>query len=222
MNHRRPKVEAMNQDTHESKMKPRRTNGQHIRRRNTVFSLRGSLRRLNQTLFDRVFCVFFWRKRLLRSLEYTRNAVIQGLIEWGIAVDYSPDSLERIDSAILGSLQELEDKEEVRMSRNQRWGYYEGLGSYFGEVIIRNITGEWVFPSRRLLWRARISRDPSTFYDRWCVNSRGILIPAIKIARLRQDGSGRVRSLSHAYEQIAFSGSWSEALAHTFEARKAR
>jgi len=188
----------------------------------TSYAFRGFLHDVRQELFDRFFCILFWRRRLRRSLEYTRNAVGQGLLEWGVVTDYTPISLKKVDAAIMGSLQELSEKESVRLTRNQTWGYFEGLGSYLGEVIIRNMAGEWVFPSRRLLWRARLSRDLSLFYDQWYVNLNGNLIPVIKIARLRQDGSGRVRSLAEVYEQIATKGSWSEMPVHSSEYSKER
>lgn len=177
---------------------------------------------VKRELFDRFFCVFFWTKRLRRSLEYTRNAVSSSLLTDAVVTDYSPRSLGNIDESILSSLEEIGRKEGVTPSRSLTWGWYEGLGSYFGEVIIRNLGGKWVFPPPKRIWQARFRRDMSLFYDFFFVDLNGSLIPVIKIARLRQDGSGRVRSLSQAYEQIAVSGSWSEARAHAFEARKAR
>lgn len=165
-------------------------------------SCRDSIGDAWQHLFDEYLCVLFWKKRLRRSLEYTRNAMNIAMVKSGVVMDYTPESLSKVDEAILEIKDEIARGIDVP-SKNIELGFIEGIGSYFGEVVIRNIGGSWVFPPRTKLWAGRLHKDMSLFYDLWYVESSGRRVCALKVARMFWEGGRKATSLAEAYKQIS-------------------
>ena len=182
-----------------------------IKKRLIWYSFKDFIKEWYQEQFEYYFLILSWDKRMKRSLEYTRKLMSSDMIYWwNIVTDFTIGSLDRIDKKSTSNLMTFCKDEGIPYNENMIWGWYEGLGSYFGEVIIRNLGGIWEFPPRELLRRARRAKNLSIFYDQFYVNINGNRIPVIKVARLKLDGSGEVQSLRQAYEQIASTGRWSD------------
>ncbi len=177
----------------------------NIRKNLFWHSLRESVQDSWQYLFDYYICVLFWKKRLRRSLEYTRNAMNIAMVKSGVVMDYTPESLSKVDEAIIEIKDEIARGIDVP-SKNIEWGFIEGIGSYLGEVVIRNIGGTWIFPPRTKLWAGRLHKDMSLFYDLWYVESSSSRIYALKTARLFWEGGHKAISLAEAYRQISEGG----------------
>ena len=176
-----------------------------IRKNLLWHSFRESIDDAWQHLFDEYLCVLFWKKRLRRSLEYTRNAMNIGMTKSGVVMDYTPGSLSKVDEAIIEIKDEIARGIDVP-SKNIELGFIEGIGSYFGEVVIRNMGGTWFFPPRTRLWAGRLHKDMSLFYDLWYVELSGSRIYALKTARLFWEGGRKAVSLAEAYRQISETG----------------
>jgi hypothetical protein len=96
-------------------------------------------------------------------------------------------------------------------------------GAVLGEVIIRNLGGEWVYPPfwRIILFQAfggigiPLSLRGRIIFPKIQVKLNGKLIPVMKIGRLRVKWDERVFSLSKAYEEIKAWGEWSGKAART-------
>jgi len=154
--------------------------------------------------------IFKMKNRLKKSLLFTRRLLDSCLLSGNIVLDYSPESLKKIDNWIGKDLNEVSKKENAQFNNKDAWAFYQGLGSYLGEVIIQNIDGEWVFPSESRYWLARLFKKPEILFDHCIINLHSNKIPVIKIAKLRCDGSGRIHSLMKVYDEIASTGAWSE------------
>jgi hypothetical protein len=77
---------------------------------------------------------------------FSRDARAHAEHRFGVALDYSERSLEQVDRALSdykgGDLivpDELSDE-----AREDLWVFCKTMGGYVGEVIIRNLGGEWV------------------------------------------------------------------------------
>ena len=89
-------------------------------------------------------------------------------------------------------------------------------GSYFGEVILRNLGGKWKYCGelRFFLYKVLINLgfpfDPSVgIVLRKCgIDLDGRFIPVIRIAKLRLRKNKRVKSLHEVYEKIRTTGDW--------------
>lgn len=130
--------------------------------------------------------------------------------ESGCVLDYSPQSLKRIDefNLTLKALKEL----------GNTFGFpfvYAGEGSFFAEVILRNIGGEWRYPSEArlavmhfLLSMGIAPLAMNIAFRRCDIELNGRFIPVLKIAKMRLKGDKRVRSLFETYEKIRTTGNW--------------
>lgn len=127
----------------------------------------------------------------------------------GIHLDFSPSSLEVIDSTpFLSRLRDPKRVEDWGLTGIYYYYFRKMIGSYFGMVIVRNLGGEWRYPSRLLRIVAFKCLYFPWFFDRFFVVVNGVKIPVMRIVRLWCDGSGRVPSLAEAYETIKRNGMW--------------
>lgn len=124
--------------------------------------------------------------------------------------DYSPSSLERLESCEVQTPEEYRE-EVVRYaakpgrstSQAAMWFMHMGLGSYFGEVLVRNLGGKWRYPSRVLVAIALLTFRPGIAYRHWYVVVGKRKIPVFELARRRQV-MGSTESLAAKYREIAF------------------
>ena len=155
--------------------------------------------------------------KLLRGREFLEKSIVcfDGLfvdasMRVGVDIsDHSPERLRVIDGHVFESAKEACLKEGVPPEPGILWSMYHGLGSYFGTVIVRNLGGRWRTPSTLRFWLSQILGRPGILFDHWFVELDRKKIPVFKIARWRGDGSGRVKSLTEAYEEVASKGFWS-------------
>jgi len=153
---------------------------------------------------------FRGREFLEKSIEYFRVSFEGAYLRAGIDLgDYSPDNLKAIDSDWKGSAEKICSEEGIPLDPGILWSVYHGVGSYLGTVIVRNLGGRWRTPSTLRFWLSQMLGRPGILFDHWYVELKGENIPVFKIARWRCDGSGRVKSLAEAYEEVAFKGFWS-------------
>lgn len=197
----RPRLEGADDGRQEMTKADRKKLRKNIRKNLFWYSFREVMRDSWQHLFDQYLCVFFWKRRLRRSLEFTRNALGAAMLNEGVVLDFTPSILPKDEEVV------LKLKDEIARGiwapdKNIVWGFIEGFGSHLGEVIIRNKGGTWVFPRRTKLWSARLHKDMSLFYDLWYVESSGRRVYAIKIARLFWERGYDATSLVDAYKQV--------------------
>jgi hypothetical protein len=122
--------------------------------------------------------------------------------------NYSPDGLSIMDGNVGESAEEIYAKEDIRSTPSLLWSFYRLYGTYFGDVIVRNLGGEWEIPSSIRLTLSRLLWWPELLFFHWNVKLNGKRIPVFKIAKWRFDGSGRVPSLAEAYDRIKSTGMW--------------
>lgn len=149
---------------------------------------------------------------LVGLLEYSRETFHSVCWQSGISLHlygHSIDGLKAIDRNINESALEACRAVGLEPEPHVLWEVYHYVGTYFGDVIVNNLGGRWLFPSRFRLWISQIMRRPEILFDHWYVELRGNRIPVFKIARWRCDGSGRVKSLVEVYEEMASKGLWS-------------
>jgi len=142
---------------------------------------------------------------------FLRRGLDRSLLSKSIVLDYTDISLKKIDDCFSMNLKK--DFENIGIhdvELHELLSMYLGIGSYFGEVIIQNIGGEWIIPSRWKYWRARIAGDYIILFNNWYIYLKGHQIPVMNIAKGKLDGSGRVKSLYEAYKKIESRGKWSE------------
>lgn len=126
-------------------------------------------------------------------------------------LDFSPESIKnKVDSLEMEyMLNEWREKKIKHKPLLGLLGLTESVGGYFGEVIVRNLGGEWSFPRWWRFYVSEIIGRPGIFFDHYFVIHKGNKIPVLKIARWRFDGSGRVKSLYEVYKEIEATGKWS-------------
>lgn len=117
--------------------------------------------------------------------------------------DYSPGSLSQLDEDLPENL-----SEEIRLrgfnpAPDVLWAFHSGLGSYLGEVLIRNLGGEWRYPSRIVTFLAWLLNRPRLLYRFWYVIVRGKRVAVFEIARRREILGPKRASLARAYEDVA-------------------
>ena len=88
----------------------------------------------------------------------------------GIHLDFSPSSLELIDSTpFLSNLRGSEKEENWGWTGAYHYFTLAMIGSYFGMVIVRNLGGEWKYPSRLLRTVASKFLRYPWFFDRYLI-----------------------------------------------------
>lgn len=117
--------------------------------------------------------------------------------------DFSPESLTQLDLNLPENL-----SEEIRCRGHEpassiMWAFHAGLGSYFGEVLVRTHRGAWRYPGRLVVLLAWLLNRPDILYRHWYVVVGRQRVPVFEIAR-RRETLGRERaSLAKAFEEIA-------------------
>jgi hypothetical protein len=139
-----------------------------------------------------------------RQITKAESAVIEGVREEsGIDISsHRPEDLEVIDQHIDERLRET--------LRHGNAGYERAtlaLGSYLGEVIVRNLGGEWHFPRFHQLLGILISRDGFKADKYWFVVSGGEEIHVFDAARKAIEDLSNRSSLSGFYHQLAHESS---------------
>jgi hypothetical protein len=94
------------------------------------------------------------------------------------------------------------DKSRYDGSYLADWVISLGLGSYFGEVLIRNLAGRWKYPSRFLVLYCIYSGYASPIFHHWYVVVGGQKVPVLELAK-RRLMMGPKESLVEAYNAIA-------------------
>jgi hypothetical protein len=82
------------------------------------------------------------------------------------------------------------------------WVISVGLGSYFGEVLVRNLGGRWKYPARLLVFYAFYTGYASSIFRHWYVVVGQQKIPVFEIAK-RRLMMGPSESLVQVYREIA-------------------
>jgi hypothetical protein len=116
--------------------------------------------------------------------------------------DYSIRSLKELDVSIPDSLKEMLMGDGYNPGLAETWLFYAGLGSYFGEVLIRNLNGRWRYPNRLTVLLANFAGRPDWIYRHWYVTVGGKRIPVFKIAEHRWSVGREQASLMKAYQEI--------------------
>jgi hypothetical protein len=135
-----------------------------------------------------------------RQVAKAETSVIEGVREEsGIDISsHRPGDLEVIDQLIDERLRET--------LRHGNAGYERAtlaLGSYLGEVIVRNLGGEWHFPRFHQLLVVLISKDVFKADKYWFVVLGGEEIHVFDAARKAIEGTSNTHSLSGFYHQLA-------------------
>lgn len=123
-------------------------------------------------------------------------------------VDFTPESLRSLElylprdprswrEEILPYLVKQGYIDEARI-----WLVHMWTGSYFGEVMVRNLHGRWQFPNAIIALIALMLRRPGMMYRHWYVIVEGQKIPVFELAR-RRETMGQRESLYEAYRLIA-------------------
>jgi len=153
--------------------------------------------------------------QFIRRIMFDRELIRIGETAGGD--DYSPDGLKLIDNFF--SKKNLEERmkpleaEKLIYSelgkKNFRLMSYRGVGGYLGEVIVRCLGGEWVFPTNKdFLNGLKKHQDITYLHDRCFVKLGDNLIPIMTIAQLRLED--KISSITAVYEEIKLTGKWSE------------
>ena len=103
----------------------------------------------------------------------------EGILVFNMIPDYSTESLRELDEVLPGLKihRVLTDKSE-----NPELRFVIGVGSYFGETLIRALGGNWVFPGRLKMMRAFWTAKPEHYYRDIAVEFKGSRIEVIRIA----------------------------------------
>ncbi len=156
----------------------------------------------------------------LESLERDRRELLSFFISDGgglypfserekIRLDFTSESIRRLESFLLQDPKEYR-KQVLRVSGPPNpvwtgmdlWKPHEGLGSYFGEVLVRNLGGEWQGPSKTLVDECRKSGEVDPIFQQWYVVVKGQKVPVFELAGRRNE-LGPNESLERAYDKIA-------------------
>jgi len=151
------------------------------------------------------------RYRSAESILVAICKMLHHYLRFGEYFDFTPESIrDKCDLTDLEGM--LRDGRERKIKHKPLLvllGVTESVGGYFGEVIVRNLGGEWSFPRWWRFYFSEIVGRPGVDMDHYFVIHKGNKIPILKIARWRFDGSGRVKSLYEVYKEIEATGKWS-------------
>jgi hypothetical protein len=117
--------------------------------------------------------------------------------------DHSPKSLARLDDDLPESITEEAKRKGYKFDNRTMWAFHAGLGSYFGEVLVRNLDGEWKYPNRLAVAFAFLLNRPDILYRHWFVVVGKLKVRVFDIARRRETLGKEKASLFKAYEEIA-------------------
>lgn len=118
--------------------------------------------------------------------------------------DFSVDSLEAFDRQVLARTPEEFKKRTAALDprTSSMWVWYVGPGSYFAEVIIRNLGGQWKYPSRILVFFCIWAGYISPVYHHWYVTVGKQKVPVFEIMKRRLEMGANQVSLVRIYSEI--------------------
>lgn len=155
------------------------------------------------------------KRWLINSMDFSRLVFRGQCWQSGISIHvygYSREGLEILDKCWLGpdieSMAESLAKSGFQPSTSKLWGEYHMVGTYLGDIIVKNLGGDWHIPGTLRLALSRLLGWPELLFFHWNVKLNGKRIPVFKIAKWRFDGSERVPSLAEAYDRIKSTGTW--------------
>lgn len=133
--------------------------------------------------------------------------------EMGLAVlrqfmtaDYSVESLQVLDQWVLSQTPE-EHRKNIKAMQDQSlpsiWFNYMKFGSYFAEVIIRNVGGKWKYPSRILVFFCLWAGYIGPAYRHWYLVVGDQKVPVFEIMKRRLEMGAKEVSLVQVYREIA-------------------
>jgi vacuolar-type H+-ATPase subunit E/Vma4 len=117
--------------------------------------------------------------------------------------DYSPRSLAQLDDDLPENLAAEAESRGTQVDSKMLWAFHAGLGSYFGEVLVRNLGGEWRYPNRLAAILSSLLNRPDILYGHWYVMIGKLKVRVFQIAYLREAFGKERASLLKAYEKIA-------------------
>ena len=152
--------------------------------------------------------------QFIRRIMFDREFIRTG--EGSGGGDYSPDGLRGVDDFF--SKQSFEERMKApeiqkivnneRGRKNFSFMFHRGVGGYLGELIVRRLGGQWVYPTHRdYLDGLKKQESVKYLHDRCFVKLGDNLIPVMTIAQLRLEG--KIPSLLRVYEEIKHTGKWS-------------
>jgi len=117
--------------------------------------------------------------------------------------DHSPKSLAQLDDDLPESITKEAERKGYEFDNRTVWAFHAGLGSYFGEVLVRNLGGEWRYPNRLAVAFALLLNRPDILYRHWFVVVGKLKVRVFEIARRRETLGKERASLFKAYDEIA-------------------
>lgn len=125
-----------------------------------------------------------------------------------IGLDFTPESIRRLESFLLKDPKEYR-KQVLRVSgppnpvwtKMDLWKPHEGLGSYLGEVLVRNFGGKWKGPSKSVVDECRRSGEVNLLFQQWYVVVGSQKVPVFEIAGRRNE-IGPTESIELAFDKI--------------------
>jgi hypothetical protein len=150
------------------------------------------------------------------SRACSKNFIENAIEEWHLTDDLSPKNLAILEQFLSGNIENFIRTQAQKEGRELGYPMYEikmalyvFIGIYFGDVICKNLGGNWKLPGIISYYVARIFQIPSLFYDRWyIILGNRKRIPVLKIVRLRFDNGQQAKSLYEIYEKIRMTGDW--------------
>jgi hypothetical protein len=112
-------------------------------------------------------------------------------------------SLEELDTSLPQSIEDELNSLGRNVDIATLWTLHAGLGSYFGEVLVKELNGRWRYPSRFLTMVAWLLHRPDVLYRHWYVVVGAQRVPVFEIARRRETLGREKASLVDAYKRIA-------------------
>lgn len=145
--------------------------------------------------YSRRFLVMFLNNVRQAFREASRNEAI---------ADYAPSSLARFDESLSNDIRsEIPRMGHPEPDLETLWFFYAMLGSYFGDVLVHNLGGNWRYPNSLVALVGLTFGRPDWIYRRWYVVVGRRKIPVFVIAMRRHTLGRDKASLVKAYEEIA-------------------
>jgi len=123
-----------------------------------------------------------------------------------MTVDYSVESLQVLDRRALSQTPE-EFRNDIKEMKDQSlasmWFNYMKFGSYFAEVIMKNLGGRWRYPNRILVFFCLWAGYISPAYRHWYLVVGKQKVPVFEIMRRRLEMGAKEESLVKVYNEIA-------------------
>ena len=150
------------------------------------------------------------------SRACSQNFIENAIEQWNLTDDLSPKNLAIIDQSLSCNIEDFirnqaqkEDREIKHPIHEMKMAAYVFIGIYLGDVVCKNLGGKWELPGIIRYQGARIFQKGPIFFNKWfIILGNGKKIPVLKIARLRFDGSQKIKSLHEVYEKIRTTGDW--------------